>query len=94
MGQTGGRIGAGQRCRGILPSAFHLLAVALQRMRRAKCCCALAAKSGLQSFPRRVASGRGLFRLPAAVRAWPGCLHRQPTSALQARIPIPRECGP
>eukprot|EP00965_Chrysotila_dentata_P024156 800564-Pleurochrysis_carterae.AAC.1 len=66
----------------------------MQRMRRAKCCCALVGESGLQSFPRRVASRKERLRLPVAVRAWPGFLRHLPTRALRARIPIPRECGP
>eukprot|EP00965_Chrysotila_dentata_P081833 2701136-Pleurochrysis_carterae.AAC.1 len=66
MGRTGGLIGVGRRCRCILPSAFRVLVVAMQRMRRAKYCCTLAGESGLQSFSRRVASGKELLRLPAA----------------------------
>eukprot|EP00965_Chrysotila_dentata_P076658 2530862-Pleurochrysis_carterae.AAC.1 len=66
MVRTDGRIGDGRRCRCILLSAFHLPAVTMQRMRRAKCYCALAGESGLQSFPRRVASGKERPRLPAA----------------------------
>eukprot|EP00965_Chrysotila_dentata_P059691 1980222-Pleurochrysis_carterae.AAC.1 len=79
MVRTDGRIGVGRRCRYILPSAFRLLVRTMQRMRRAKCYCALAGGSWLRSFPRRVASGKEHPRLPAAVRAWPGFLHHQPT---------------
>eukprot|EP00965_Chrysotila_dentata_P058430 1937919-Pleurochrysis_carterae.AAC.1 len=68
MVRTGERIDAGRRCRCILPSAFHFLAVTMRPMRRAKCCCALAGESWLQSFPPRVASGKERLRLPAAVR--------------------------
>eukprot|EP00965_Chrysotila_dentata_P031755 1058889-Pleurochrysis_carterae.AAC.1 len=66
MVQTDGRIGAGRRCSCILLSAFRLLAVTMQRMRRANCYCALAGESWVQSFPRRVASGKERPRLPAA----------------------------